>query len=77
MAKVKIVFCFQNDYDIFSGYIIHCGVFVIDMFLYLSFHNGHLFKFGTIWWVTFNPALNNPAQLVSIFRQWGGFTEWH
>ena len=54
--------------------IIHRGAFMIDMFLYLLFHNGHLFKFGTIWWVTFNPALNNPA---SIFRQWGGFTEWN
>ena len=40
--------------------IIHRGAFMIDMFLYLLFHNGHLFKFGTIQWVTFNPALNNP-----------------
>ena len=54
--------------------IIHRGAFMIDMFLYLLFHNGRLFKFGTIWWVTFNPALNNPA-LVSIFRQWDGFIE--
>ena len=48
--------------------IIHHGAFMIDMFLYLLFHNGHLFKFGTMRWVTFNPALNNPA---SIFRQMG------
>ena len=40
--------------------IIHRGVFMIDMFLYLLFHNGHLFKFGTIPRVTFIPAFNNP-----------------
>ena len=40
-AQIKCIFFIMKD-------IIHCGVFMIDKFLYLLFHNSHLLKFGTI-----------------------------